>query len=156
MGKRVPKYLKEDFPNGGHSGAGGCKQLIQKVGDEAKNNILHPGYPAEILDKQIKEAFKNMTALDRVKRRKRNQALLKTQEMQRAVLMNQGSLHESTIQMNHNPYSSSAAINFTSNSIEDLNQPVLVENSLEEDPNKLNTIKENFESPYYDIKSGQG
>jgi hypothetical protein len=31
-----------------------------------------------------------------------------------------------------------------------------VENSLEEDPNKLNTIKENFESPYYDVKSGQG
>lgn len=104
MGKRVPKYLKEDFPNGGNSGAGACKQLIQKVGDDAKYNILHPGYPAEVLDKQIKEIFKNNTAMERVKRRKRNQAIMRSEELQRALMMNQGSLHESTIQMNHNPY----------------------------------------------------
>ena len=51
MGKKVPKYLEEDFPHGGKGGAGACKQLIQNVGDEAKNNILNPGYPVEVLDK---------------------------------------------------------------------------------------------------------
>ena len=51
MGKKIPKYLKEDFPNGGAGNTGACQSLIQKVGDDAKYNILHPGYPAEILDK---------------------------------------------------------------------------------------------------------
>jgi hypothetical protein len=51
MGNKVPQYLKEDFPNGGSGNSGACQELIQKVSDDANYNILHPGYPAEVLDK---------------------------------------------------------------------------------------------------------
>lgn len=69
---KVPPYLKEDFPQAGSSGRG-CETLIRRVGDEARNNILHPGYSVEQLDDQIKKIYKNITIKQRVlKTRKRN------------------------------------------------------------------------------------
>jgi len=44
--------------------------LIRKVGDEALNNMLNPGYPVEVLDLQIKKIYKNLTLQRRMKRRK--------------------------------------------------------------------------------------
>ena len=59
-----------------------CQKLIQKVGDEAKNNILHPGYPMEVLDEQIKNIFKNKMAQQQKKRRARNIAKQKDKDLQ--------------------------------------------------------------------------
>lgn len=56
---KVPGYLKEDFPQNGSSGRG-CETLVRKVGDEARNNILHPGYTVDQLDDQIKKIYKNI------------------------------------------------------------------------------------------------
>lgn len=75
--------------------------------------------------------------------------------MQRA-LMSGGSLHESTIPMNHNPYMSNAVnLTVTQNSIEDLNQPILLDNSIENvQPNTMREMHNLFNDnqPYVDIK----
>jgi hypothetical protein len=62
MVNKVPYYLKEDFP-AGKSGKT-CQTLIRKVGHEAQNNILHPGYTVDQLDNQIKKIFKNLSVLE--------------------------------------------------------------------------------------------